>query len=80
MFVTAQRQTLGSIKEIKETPELHIDSGMGGSFAVAYLGEKDGKLVFEITSPGWESVGPILLTPHQALDRIYLLTPNAQAS
>jgi hypothetical protein len=36
----------------------YIDSGLGGSFRVRFVGHRDDRFVFENISGGWERHGP----------------------
>jgi hypothetical protein len=49
----------------------HVDSGMGGSFRVRFVGHEGGRFVFENISDGWERQGPYRYTYDEVRRHVY---------
>jgi len=73
MIVLAIRQYLDEtdVAAIRPGDVHHIDSGLGGSFRVRFVGHTEDNFVFENISTGWETWGPYSYTFDEVRQEVY---------
>jgi hypothetical protein len=73
MIVPAVRQYLTEqeVAALRPGDAHRVDSGMGGSFRVRFVGQEADRFVFENISEGWERHGPYRYTFDEVRRNIY---------
>jgi hypothetical protein len=81
MIVPAVRQYLTEqeVAALRPDDAHRVDSGMGGSFHVRFVGQETDRFVFENVSEGWERQGPYRYTFDEVRRNIYDLIPENPA-
>jgi len=80
MLVPAKRRyiKLLEIEHLKPGDNWHVDSGIGGSFTVAYEGVgNDGKHILNSSTKGWSN--SYQFTNEELLKNVYDLVPDEYA-
>lgn len=79
-FVPAAKQfiTPDEVKALKNNDSWHVNSGMGGSFSVAYMGKNESdKHVFDSTNKDWPY--SFEYTDEEVPSKVYKLVPDVNA-
>ena len=81
MIVPAVRRSLTEeeVAALRPGDMHHVDSGLGGSFRVGFVGHEGERYVFENISAGWQTYGPYRYTLDEVRQKVYDLVAENPA-
>ncbi len=73
MILPAVRQHLTEedIAALRPGDIHHVDSGLGGSFRVRFVGHEADRFIFENIADGWQTQGPYRYTFDEVRQKVY---------